>query len=362
MTTVRHTAAARRRARRPGRPAVSPPARRTRPPTALPGHGSRDPEASSSAAPSLDPQDALLQFAQCMRDHGVDVPDPVDGHLTVDGRGRHAGADGRGRERMREVAADGRAAGRRQPLSEEEKQAFLDQAKCMRDRGWNVSDPVFDGGRVSQHVQAGATAAPGDPKPGDPQFEKDIRSAPTRRASSSRNGRGDDHGAPAWAIPAPDRSCSPRAVRLPTPASDPSRPPRRLARRPRSSGPTSSRARRPPASSATARRLRSTRGRRGRSRRWPPWARPSARARSCTRSTPDRSSVSPGPCPPGGTSVRRPTDGVDVQQLEQALVDLGLHGGARADRRPGLDGGDDRRGEAVAEGARRAADRHRPAR
>ncbi|WP_028050404.1 hypothetical protein [Cellulomonas sp. URHD0024] len=140
------------------------------PPTALPeGTATATPEAT------LDPHDAMLRFAQCMRDHGVDVPDPVDGHLTVDGSGVTQAQMDAARsacakwQQLMEPQDGGR------PLTEEQKQAFLDQAQCMRDRGWNVSDPVFDGGRVSQRVHAGPTSAPGDPKPGDPQFEKDLK-------------------------------------------------------------------------------------------------------------------------------------------------------------------------------------------
>ena len=145
------------------------------PGSALPSAAGGAGTSTSSASASLDPQDASLKFAQCMRDHGVDVPDPVDGHLTVDGRGltqdqMDAAESACAKwQQMMEPQDGGK------PLTEDQKQAFLDQAQCMRDRGWNVSDPVFDGGRVSQHVKKGATSAPGDPKPGDPQFEKDLK-------------------------------------------------------------------------------------------------------------------------------------------------------------------------------------------
>jgi len=161
------------------------------PTTALPGAtGAGGPDTSSSASPSLDPQDALLQFARCMRDHGVDVPDPVDGHLTVDGRGvaqdqMDAAESACAKWQQMAEPQDGG-----QPLSEQEKQAFLDQAQCMRDRGWNVSDPVFEGGRVSQHIQAGRTAAPGDPKPGDPQFEKDLKQCADKAGIESPKDKG----------------------------------------------------------------------------------------------------------------------------------------------------------------------------
>jgi hypothetical protein len=56
-------------------------------------------------------------------------------------------------------------------MSEEEKQSFLDMAACMRDRGYNFPDPVFDGGRVTQKIEKGDGDMPG---PDDPGFEQDM--------------------------------------------------------------------------------------------------------------------------------------------------------------------------------------------
>ncbi|MFB4283648.1 hypothetical protein ACBJ59_50690 [Nonomuraea sp. MTCD27] len=41
--------------------------------------------ATPSATPSasLDPQEAALKFAQCMREHGVDMPDPQGGRIQL---------------------------------------------------------------------------------------------------------------------------------------------------------------------------------------------------------------------------------------------------------------------------------------
>jgi hypothetical protein len=52
-----------------------------------------DPEAVASAPPSddIDGQEALLQFASCMRDNGIDFPDPQFG---VDGQGFGQPPDG----------------------------------------------------------------------------------------------------------------------------------------------------------------------------------------------------------------------------------------------------------------------------
>ena len=138
------------------------------------GAASAEPTASPSAS-SLDPDEALLQFARCMRDHGVDVPDPDHGRVTVDGSGvspEQLDDAEQACEKWQQMAApqDGGT-----PLTAEQKQAFLDQAQCMRDRGWNVSDPTFEGGRVEQQFKRGSEQGPGDPAPGDPRFEKDLQ-------------------------------------------------------------------------------------------------------------------------------------------------------------------------------------------
>ncbi|WP_156043665.1 hypothetical protein [Cellulomonas sp. URHE0023] len=143
------------------------------------------PEASGATAPttagasptaSLDPEDALIQYARCMREHGVDMPDPVDGRLTLNGEGigpeKMEAADS-ACEKWQEMAESQDGGGRQ--LTEDEKQVFLDQATCLRDRGWNVSDPVFDSdGGVKQQFGRSQDPQPGDPVPGDPQFEKDM--------------------------------------------------------------------------------------------------------------------------------------------------------------------------------------------
>jgi hypothetical protein len=108
-----------------------------------------------------------------MRDHGVDVPDPDDGRVAVDSRGvapeQLESAEKACEQYQRRVEPEGGG----DSLTEEQKQAFLDQAQCMRDRGWNVEDPTFDGGRVEQKIRRGAEKGPGDPDPDDPRFQKD---------------------------------------------------------------------------------------------------------------------------------------------------------------------------------------------
>ena len=145
--------------------------------SALPDAAGASSSASSSgddadSEEDLDPEDAMLKFAQCMRDEGVDVPDPTPGGgIGVNGEGLS--------EEQMEAAqakcqkwmdmAEPENAG--EEMSEEEKQQFLDMAQCMRDHGYDFPDPTFDGGRVTQKIEKGEGDAPG---PEDPAFEADM--------------------------------------------------------------------------------------------------------------------------------------------------------------------------------------------
>ena len=139
-----------------------------------------DAAGASSEAPAdddeadLDPEDAMLKFAECMREQGVDVPDPTaGGGIHVDGRGdpqEQMEAAQAACQKWMDMAEpeDGG-----EPLTEEEKQSFLDMAACMRERGWNYPDPTFDGGRVTQKIEKGEGEG-NLPQPEDPAFKKDT--------------------------------------------------------------------------------------------------------------------------------------------------------------------------------------------
>jgi hypothetical protein len=103
-----------------------------------------------------DRQEAALEWAKCMREHGIDVPDPEFG---ADGRGTVRVGGGPGfdprSEKFRKAQEEcGTPFGRSGPpaLSEEERQEFQETmlafAKCMREHGVDMPDPEFgDGGR-----------------------------------------------------------------------------------------------------------------------------------------------------------------------------------------------------------------------
>jgi hypothetical protein len=137
-----------------------------------------DAAGTSSASPSgdddddLDPEDAMLKFAQCMREHGVDMPDPEPGG------GVRLNADGLSEEQVEAAQAacqkwmdmaEPEDGGRE--LTEEEKQSFLDMAACMRERGYDFPDPTFEGGRVTQKMEGGPGSGPG---PDDESFQRDM--------------------------------------------------------------------------------------------------------------------------------------------------------------------------------------------
>ncbi|MDH3959248.1 MAG: hypothetical protein OEU98_07235 [Actinomycetota bacterium] len=106
------------------------------------------PSATSSDPSSDDIDEQRLAFAQCMRDNGIPMADP----------GSESGP-GTGFRDLQDVDPDtldsalqacdsmrpnggGRNAA---DLSDADKQSLLDMAQCLRDEGFAVPDPTFDG-------------------------------------------------------------------------------------------------------------------------------------------------------------------------------------------------------------------------
>jgi len=110
---------------------------------------------SPSTSASGDRIEQLRAFAQCMRDHGVDVPDPEQGRIFVP-RGGAGGGGGGGAQGLnpndpafqtamtacRDKLPNG---GEPPKLNAEQIEQFRQFAQCMRDHGVNVPDPNADG-------------------------------------------------------------------------------------------------------------------------------------------------------------------------------------------------------------------------
>lgn len=115
--------------------------------------GTAEPGSSASASAE---QEQALKFAQCMRDHGVDMPDPQDGHIvtgqgaspgSINGSGNGSdtldlGAGGEAFEACREFMPDG---GEPRKLTAGELEQMLKFAQCMRAHGIDYPDPNPDG-------------------------------------------------------------------------------------------------------------------------------------------------------------------------------------------------------------------------
>lgn len=117
-------------------------------------------------------EDAMLKFTECMREQGVDMPDPEPGGgMRMSGEGlseEQMDAAHEACQKWMDLAMpeDGEAP----EMSPEDKQAMLDMAQCMRDRGYDFPDPQFDGGRITQRIDKGEEGI--DPE--DPAFRADI--------------------------------------------------------------------------------------------------------------------------------------------------------------------------------------------
>ncbi|CAM5479527.1 hypothetical protein SAVIM338S_03258 [Streptomyces avidinii] len=87
--------------------------------------------------------DNALKLRKCLRDNGVDAPDPKPGE---DPRGMTlgAGADQEAMQKaMEKCGMKGPGSGGE--ISQAEKDKALAQAKCMRDNGFDMPDPEFNG-------------------------------------------------------------------------------------------------------------------------------------------------------------------------------------------------------------------------
>jgi hypothetical protein len=129
-------------------------------------------------------QDAMVEFAECMREHGIDMPDPevgeggmvVIGGVGGDGDGPPSDAEMEEMEAAEEacqsILEEVRSSMPRpdpEQLAEMREQA-LEFAECMREHGIDMPDPVFseDGG-ISQRIGDGD--GPGF-DPADDDFEE----------------------------------------------------------------------------------------------------------------------------------------------------------------------------------------------
>jgi hypothetical protein len=118
----------------------------------LGGDGANRQQPGSGGTTGKDPQEAALEFAKCMREHGVDMPDPeVDSkgrmRITVGSAGGKGGPDPKKRQEAQQACGHlmrggGDGPGRVDPRAQDAMLAF---ARCMREHGIDMPDPTGDG-------------------------------------------------------------------------------------------------------------------------------------------------------------------------------------------------------------------------
>jgi hypothetical protein len=136
--------------------------------------GSTPTNGSTPGSAPTDPEEAMLAYTECMREHGIDMPDP---QFDEEGRASMGVQVEPGQEDEMEAAEE--ACG---PLLDnamqdievdpeeqaQRQQEMLEYTECMREHGIDMPDPVFDdNGGVTMQMDEGAT--PIDPE--DEEFQ-----------------------------------------------------------------------------------------------------------------------------------------------------------------------------------------------
>jgi hypothetical protein len=139
---------------------------------AVAGCGRQDPTSSAAGSrrgPDAATKKAMLQYAQCMREHGVDMPDPQfsGGRVTMQ---QSAGGSPQKMQAAQKACQKFQDKIKPPPMSAADREKFKQQAlanaRCMRRHGiTNFPDPTFDANGGAQ-IKLGRASGldPDDPK------------------------------------------------------------------------------------------------------------------------------------------------------------------------------------------------------
>ena len=154
----------------------------------------------SGAAPKGTPtpaqrEQAFLKFAQCMRDHGIDMPDPTtdsSGNLQMS-RPTNLKFDNQAdRQKLRTASQACRSnlKGVVQQFTPQQRAQFQDNllklAQCMRSNGVNMPDPNFS---QSPETGGGRERFFGNINPQDPKVQSTLRTC-RQQVFGNSNGPG----------------------------------------------------------------------------------------------------------------------------------------------------------------------------
>jgi hypothetical protein len=159
-------------------------------------------------AGKADPEQAALKFAKCMREHGVNMPDP---QVSADGGGTRVTFSQKAGDNPRTLDSAQKACARYMRAAapeispeqqEKMRDAALKFARCMRAKGIDVPDPTFnkDGGTL---IRVGGGKGPGNDPSRNPRFQEAQQEC-SKLMPGPKGERGDGPGGgPEVAVPVP---------------------------------------------------------------------------------------------------------------------------------------------------------------
>ncbi|MET8882722.1 hypothetical protein [Streptomyces rubiginosohelvolus] len=116
--------------------------------TACSGDGGGTKDGGSASDSKKTKEDQALEHRKCLREQGLDIPEPKPGEngmgVTIDGGSM-------GKEKMEKAfkaCEDKAVGGGPKELTQAEKDKMVAYARCMRQNGFDMPDPEFDGGAM----------------------------------------------------------------------------------------------------------------------------------------------------------------------------------------------------------------------
>ncbi|MFI7326211.1 hypothetical protein ACIBQ3_16300 [Streptomyces rubiginosohelvolus] len=116
--------------------------------TACSGDGGGTKDGGSASGSKKTEEDQALEHRKCLREQGLDIPEPKPGEngmgVTIDGGSM-------GKEKMEKAfkaCEDKAVGGGPKELTQAEKDKMVAYARCMRQNGFDMPDPTFDGGAM----------------------------------------------------------------------------------------------------------------------------------------------------------------------------------------------------------------------
>ncbi|MFF8984207.1 hypothetical protein ACF08E_12575 [Streptomyces globisporus] len=116
--------------------------------TACSGDGGGTKDGGSASGSKKTEEDQALEHRKCLREQGLDIPEPKPGEngmgVTIDGGSM-------GKEKMEKAfkaCEDKAVGGGPKEMTQAEKDKAVAYARCMRQNGFDMPDPKFDGGAM----------------------------------------------------------------------------------------------------------------------------------------------------------------------------------------------------------------------